>query len=1030
MPKPNDPVYLLLAPCVLLLGAVLQLLIARICSARVKGIVAAATCIPALIGVVSILPRLTSGGTIDISLSPWDGPLAFSFHIDALSILFAFMGTCLGAIVLLYSIAYMGRDKAVTRFYATMLVFIGSFVALVYCANLFLLYVCWEVIGLCSFSLVGFWYQQREAVLGARKVLLMTHLAGYGLLIAILVLYHRTGTAVWTDPSIGRNFSTGVFLLMLSALVAKSVQVPLHTWIPDAMAAPTPVSSLLHAACYVTAGVYLAARMHSFAAWQLSWNLIMVSIASVTMIVGVMYALVQSDLKRMLAFSTVSQIGYMLLGIGIGTPLGVAAGLLHCLNHGFFKGGLFLNAGAVQHAAGTRDMNLLGGLASRMPRTTLCWLVGVGNMAGIPLMSGFVSKWMLYAAAIQAGWAVPAVVAWIASLGTVFMCAKATSAVFLGPPSEAAQDAHEASPGMQWAMGIMAFGSVVLGLAPQLAFVFFFHPMFSVLGLDTTLRVTWLGMFGGAGTFSTAGGLVLAIVSFMLGTAIFAVARISSRPRVQTTVAGSAGVLLGGPGDVFTGGEPLWEHDRLSAADFSHIFEQNWRAFFRWSNVDRAYAFVFQQLCAAAQTLARPFEWLEQHVFQALLVLSATMMLSAFWIGKASTVSSGLSANPMPPLLIGAVCFAAVSLVCAASTTSEERFLPLQLAFPSMFAVAGCMAEVEWLRFGLLETAALLSIVPVWRAARTRTSRLAYLAVVVLSGICMESAQLLARPEQLGWSRAFLLTGVCLKFAAIPFLFWLLRLADELPAVVLGIILAVIDIGALGELSLRARVDPSLFSPAGPWLVIALLTSLVAAVLMLAQRSITRLLVLSSIEDFGFLLLGIASISRLGEEGVLFAAASHALGKSLLFIAIAAPERDGALARGDTGLAVRYPYSAFGFLVGMLTLLGIPPMLGFAGRWKLYETALSIHPVLLAGFVLVSMLALIAYVMVFTRLWWGISSYDDKHITAVDRTERYFPPLIHESMMLKAVILLLVIFILAAGLWPDFVVQAFQGGRA
>ena len=305
--------------------------------------------------------------------------------------------------------------------------------------------------------------------------------------------------------------------------------------------------------------------------------------------------LVQSDLKRMLAFSTVSQIGYMLLGIGIGTPLGIMAGLLHCLNHGFFKGGLFLNAGAVQHAAGTRDMNFLGGLASRMPRTMLCWLVGVGNMAGIPLMSGFVSKWMLYAAAIQAGWAIPAVIAWIASLGTVFMCAKATSAVFLGPPSEAARDAHEASTGMQWAMGLMAFGSIVLGVAPQLAFVWFFQPMFSAIGLDTSLRVTWLGLFAGAGTFSTAGGLVLAIVSFMLGTAIFAVARVSSGSHVRTVGAGSAGILLGGPGNVFTGGEPLWEHDRLSAADFSHIFEQNWRSFFRWSNVDKAYTFLFQQ---------------------------------------------------------------------------------------------------------------------------------------------------------------------------------------------------------------------------------------------------------------------------------------------------------------------------------------------------------------------------------------------------------------------------------------------------
>jgi formate hydrogenlyase subunit 3/multisubunit Na+/H+ antiporter MnhD subunit len=169
----------------------------------------------------------------------------------------------------------------------------------------------------------------------------------------------------------------------------------------------------------------------------------LVWIGTVTMAVGVMYAMVQTDLKRMLAFSTVSQIGYMMMGIGIGTPLAIPPGLLHCLNHGFFKGGLFLTAGSVQHAAGTRDMNKLGGLAQKMPQTTLSWLIGVGSMMGIPLMSGFASKWMLYAAALQAGWAVPAMVAWAVSLGTVFLGAKATSAVFLGPLTKATKDAHE-----------------------------------------------------------------------------------------------------------------------------------------------------------------------------------------------------------------------------------------------------------------------------------------------------------------------------------------------------------------------------------------------------------------------------------------------------------------------------------------------------------------------------------------------------------------------------------------------------------
>src|ERR1035437_7764877 len=523
---------ILIAPCSLLLGAALQILVARLCSARTKGVLAAVSCLPALLAVVGMVPLVRAGQSFDLNLLQWDGPLALVLHVDALSVLFALMGTGLGGFVLLYSIGYMAHDKSATRFYASMLIFIAGFVGLVYSANLFFFYLCWELIGLCSFSLVGFWYTNREAVAGARKVLLMTHIAGYGLLAGILVIYFRTGSALWTDPAVAHAFTGGVFVLMLVALVAKSVQVPLHTWIPDAMAAPTPVSALLHAACYVTSGVYLAARMHSFGAWptagDFAWgNEAVMWIGTVTMAVGVMYAMVQTDLKRMLAFSTVSQIGYMMMGLGIGTPLAIAAGLLHCLNHGFFKGGLFLTAGSVQHAAGTRDMNQLGGLAQKMPQTTLSWLIGVGSMAGIPLMSGFASKWMLYAAALQAGWAVPAMVAWAVSLGTVFLCAKATSAVFLGPLTEATKDAHEAPPTMVWGMGLMAAGSVVLGIAPQLAVNYLLNPILGVLGLGTGVQVTWFGMFANAGSFSTTGGLVLALVSLILGGLIYAIAYVA-----------------------------------------------------------------------------------------------------------------------------------------------------------------------------------------------------------------------------------------------------------------------------------------------------------------------------------------------------------------------------------------------------------------------------------------------------------------------------------------------------------------------
>ena len=1026
----HDAVLLLLPSSVLGVGALLQILGAPFLSSRGKGVLATLCSVPALGGVLALLPIIRTGGTLHVSLSPWDGPLTVVLHADALSALFACMGTLLGAIVLLYSIGYMAHDRSATRFYATMQVFIAGFVALVYSANLFLMYLCWEVIGLCSFSLVGFWFRQKEAVEGARKVLLMTHVAGYGLLAAILILYFRAGTAIWTDPAIPHAFSTGVFLLMLVALLAKSVQVPLHTWIPDAMAAPTPVSSLLHAACYVTAGVYLAARMRSFGVWSPAWNATLIAFATVTMIVGVMYALVQKDLKRTLAFSTVSQIGYMLLGIGIGTPLGIMAGLLHCLNHGFFKGGLFLNAGAVQHAAGTRDMNDLGGLGQRMPRTFLCWMVGVGNMAGIPLMSGFVSKWMLYAAALQAGWAMPAVIAWMVSLGTVFVCAKATSAVFLGPPTNATRDAHEASWSMQAAMGLMAIGSIVLGVAPQIAVVYFFHPMLAALGLDTTLNVTWLGLFSGAGAYSTVGGLALAIVSFVLGGAIFALARMSGAVEVRTAQSGSGTIAFGGGPGVFTGGEPLWEQDRLTASDFSRIFEQNWKTFFRWTNVDRAYAYLLHGLRTAARLLAHSVSWFEKHSLASTLVFAAAFFGLTAWMGQTASLSERLPLPAMPEVLIAAVCIAAVALVSAAAETSEDRLLPLEIMTPAAFAVFGCITGTEWLRTALLESGALLSILPVWKAVRAGAARFVYPAVVLISGVCLVLSDVLSGAGQTGISRTCLLTSACIKFAAVPFSFWLLRLADEVPGLVLALVVAVVDMAAMGELLLRAQVDPGMFAPAGPWLVIAVLTSLAAAILMLAQRNLKRLLVLSSIEDIGFLMLGVASLDTLGRDGVFLAAASHALGKSLLFVSIALPEHDGLLEHGEHALASRYPFSAFGFLMGMLTMLGVPPMLGFAGRWKLYETALHIHPALLIGFLLASILALFAYVIAFTNCWWGSPRQAVRpEAVLIEGMHQYAQPPKSESLILKGVIVALFAMLLCAGLWPQLILEGFRGGR-
>ena len=1012
---------ILVAPCSLLLGAALQILVAKLVSARTKGILATFFCLPSLLAVAAMVRLVQSGQAMDVNLFGWDGPLAMVLHVDALSVLFALMGAGIGGFVLLYSIGYMAHDKAATRFYATMLVFIGGFIGLVYSANLFIFYLCWEVVGLCSFSLVGFWYTNREAVNGARKVLLMTHIAGYGLLAAILVIYHRTGSTLWTDPAVAHAFTGSVFVLMVVALVAKSVQVPLHTWIPEAMAAPTPVSALLHAACYVKAGVYLAARMHSFGAWPAAWGETVMWIGIVTMAVGVMYAMVQTDLKRMLAFSTVSQIGYMMMGIGIGTPLAITAGLLHCLNHGFFKGGLFLTAGSVQHATGTRDMNQLGGLAARMPRTTLSWLIGVGSMMGFPLMSGFASKWMLYAAALQAGQVAPAVIAWAVSLGTVFLGVKATSAVFLGPLPENIKEAHESPASMVWGMGLLAAGSVILGVAPQLAVNTLLNPILRALSLGAGVHVTWFGLSSEAGTFSTTGGLVLAVVSLVIGGAIYALAYVARR---VTVTAGGGAAMAGAGGGIFTGGEPLPEQDRLTASDFSSIFQQNWKPFFRWSNVDKVYLAVWDGLQAVSRGLGIVVGWMEGKGNALLLLLTLAVLASVRWLAPAAQPAGrGVAMSPpvaMPTVLIAACGIAAAALVVAALAAAKNRSRVLWILLTGAATLAGLTVSQPGLRLGLLELGALLTVALVWQTARTHAARFTYLAVVVLSAVSMAGSEFAYDPQNQASSRALLLTSILIKLAAVPLCFWLLSLADELPALVLGVIIGVVDMAAFGEFWTRVAEIPSVLSP--QWLLLgaAGATSLIAALLMLTQRSLKRLLVLSTIEDAGFLLLGVASATGLGMEGALIAAATHALAKALLFTCLSAPENAGELDQLG-GLAARFPVSGFGFLFGMLAMLGVPPLMGFAGRWRLYESALLIHPAMAAVFILSSILALIAYVQALVGQWWGPNPYPDAKTACKTCPKR-------EGFMLKATVIGLAGVLLVAGAWPGLL-QLLEGGR-
>jgi formate hydrogenlyase subunit 3/multisubunit Na+/H+ antiporter MnhD subunit len=347
--------------------------------------------------------------------------------------------------------------------------------------------------------------------------------------------------------------------------------------------------------------------------------------------------------------------------------------------------------------------------------------------------------------------------------------------------------------------------------------------------------------------------------------------------------------------------------------------------------------------------------------------------------------------------------------------------------------VAGLIVHDHWLRFGLLELGALLTVALVWQSARTRAAKLTYLAVVVTSAVLFVSSELLwesGRAWNIGqeqWARALFLTSVCVKLAAVPLFFWLLSLADEVPALVLGLIIAVVDMAAFGEFLASAFTVPSYVLPTGFLVGASATTSLVAALLMLTQRNLKRLLVLSTIEDIGFLMLGVVSIffNLIGYHGAIIAAVTHALAKALLFVCLSAPEADGALSGEATGLAARYPVSAFGFLFGMLAMLGIPPTMGFTGRWRLYETALQINPLLLTVFVLSSIFALIAYVLALTRVWWGPATGGDPPLSSP--TEPSAHP-IGEPMALRAVIVALTGLLLVAGLWPSLL-GMLMGGR-
>ncbi|MFT2009846.1 NADH-quinone oxidoreductase subunit L [Pontibacter sp. 13R65] len=322
-----------------------------------------------------------------------------AFHLDALSMVFIFVITFVGFLIHVYSTEYMADDPDYTRFFACMNLFVGSMLVLVLADNLLLLYLGWEGVGLCSYLLIGFWYKEPANGYAARKAFLITRVGDTAMAIGLFMLFQTFGTlhiqSISTEAvqvwDAGAKMAVIVAFLLLGGAVGKSGQLPLQTWLPDAMAGPTPVSALIHAATMVTAGVYLIARMHVLFELAPAAQMAVAVIGAVTLLLAGCAALTQYDLKRVLAYSTISQIGYMFLALGVGAW---SAAVFHFMIHGFFKALLFLCAGAIILALHhEQDMRRMGGLQKKLPVVFWTFLIGAASLAAVPLVSaGFYSK--------------------------------------------------------------------------------------------------------------------------------------------------------------------------------------------------------------------------------------------------------------------------------------------------------------------------------------------------------------------------------------------------------------------------------------------------------------------------------------------------------------------------------------------------------------------------------------------------------------------------------------------------------------
>ncbi len=436
----------------------------------------------ALLLMLAQLPALSAGEALRFSVD-WIPSLGLelAFRLDGLSLLFNLLILGIGLLILLYAHYYLSPEEPFGRFYAYLILFMASMVGIVMSDNLILLWLYWELTSLSSFLLIGFWSHRSDARKGARMALTVTGAGGLALLAGLLLLGDMVGSYAMDDVLTGGEAILAdprypiMLALVLLGAFTKSAQFPFQFWLPHAMAAPTPVSAYLHSATMVKAGIFLMARLHPAIAGSELWSAVVSLVGMATMLYGAWFALVKTDLKGILAFSTVSHLGLITVLLGIGSPMAVLAALFHILNHATFKAALFMSAGIIDHETGTRELGRLGGLKKAMPVTALLTSVAGAAMAGVPLLNGFISKEMFFTETLETpvlaglSWVLPV----LAALGGILSVAyslRLVHAVFFKPAKEGPpKSPHEPPWLMRAPVELLVALCVIVGLVPVLA---------------------------------------------------------------------------------------------------------------------------------------------------------------------------------------------------------------------------------------------------------------------------------------------------------------------------------------------------------------------------------------------------------------------------------------------------------------------------------------------------------------------------------------------------------------------------------